>query len=159
VLRKTDSSNGTDGGPKIGEAWHDFRQEGESLWKSRFPEEVLKRWAGSMTSHAAAGQLQQRPTAREGGLFKREWFSNPVKFAPDFSPALSAVNCSWAWSSDFWCPQPVSPRRPGVCRQIITSRAASGARQGDRWFSITRPQGGLWLQSMVEDVPTILPLL
>ncbi len=27
-----------------------------------------------MTSHVAAGQLQQRPTARESGLFKREWF-------------------------------------------------------------------------------------
>ena len=83
VPRKTDSSKGTDGGPKIGNPWHDFRQEGESLWKSRFPKEVLKRWAGSMTSHAAAGQLQQRPTAREGGLFKREWFTNPVKFAPE----------------------------------------------------------------------------
>jgi predicted phage terminase large subunit-like protein len=83
VPRKTDSSKGADGGPKIGDPWHDFRQEGESLWKSRFPKEVLKRWAFSMTSHAAAGQLQQRPTAREGGLFKREWFTNPVKFAPE----------------------------------------------------------------------------
>jgi hypothetical protein len=36
-----------------------------------------------MTSHAAAGQLQQRPTAREGGLFKREWFANPVKYVPE----------------------------------------------------------------------------
>jgi hypothetical protein len=68
VSRRTDSSKGADGGPKIGEPWHDFR---------------LERWAGSMTSHAAAGQLQQRPTAREGGLFKREWFANPVKFVPE----------------------------------------------------------------------------
>jgi predicted phage terminase large subunit-like protein len=83
VPRRTDSSNGTDGGPKIGEAWRDFRQEGNSLWKIRFPDHVLQRWASSMTSHAAAGQLQQRPTAREGGLFKREWFANPVKFAPE----------------------------------------------------------------------------
>jgi phage terminase large subunit-like protein len=30
----------------------------------------------------AAGQLQQRPTAREGGLFKRAWFDNPVKLVP-----------------------------------------------------------------------------
>jgi hypothetical protein len=37
----------------------------------------------SQTSHAAAGQLQQRPTAREGGWFKREWFTNPVKFVPE----------------------------------------------------------------------------
>jgi hypothetical protein len=45
VPRRTDSSNGTDRGPKIGEAWFDFRQEGDSLWKSRFPEQVLQRWA------------------------------------------------------------------------------------------------------------------
>jgi predicted phage terminase large subunit-like protein len=83
IGRKTDSSNGTDGGPKVSEPWRDFRREGESLWRNRFPEEVLKRWAGSMTSHAAAGQLQQRPTAREGGLFKRHWFANPVKYVPD----------------------------------------------------------------------------
>lgn len=82
VPRKTDASNGTDGGPKIGEAWRDFRREGEPLWKSRFPKDVLKHWAQSMTSHAAAGQLQQRPTAREGGLFKRAWFANPAKFLP-----------------------------------------------------------------------------
>jgi predicted phage terminase large subunit-like protein len=33
----------------------------------------------------------QRPTAREGGLFKREWFAHPVKFAP---PELELVR---AW--------------------------------------------------------------
>jgi predicted phage terminase large subunit-like protein len=82
VPRKTDSSNGTDGGPKIGETWHDFRKEGDALWPSRFPKDMLTRWASSMTSHAAAGQLQQRPTAREGGLFKRAWFNNPVKLVP-----------------------------------------------------------------------------
>jgi predicted phage terminase large subunit-like protein len=79
VPRKTDSSNGTDGGPKIGEPWQDFRQEGEPLWRSRFPKPVLDNWIRSMTSHAVAGQLQQRPTARDGGLFKREWFASPVK--------------------------------------------------------------------------------
>lgn len=46
-----------------------------------------------MTSHAAAGQLQQRPTAREGGLFKRHWFANPVKYVPD---GLHLVR-SWIW--------------------------------------------------------------
>jgi hypothetical protein len=33
-----------------------------------------------MSSHMAAGQLQQRPSARDGGLFKRMWFANPAKF-------------------------------------------------------------------------------
>jgi hypothetical protein len=80
VPRKTDSSNGTDGGPKIGEPWLDFRQEGEPLWQNRYPKDVLqKQWISAMTSHAVAGQLQQRPTAREGGLFKREWFGIRLK--------------------------------------------------------------------------------
>ena len=83
VPRKSDTSHGTDGGPAIGEAWYDFRKEGDPLWKNRFPKDTLKTWTGSMTSHAAAGQLQQRPTAREGGLFKRQWFANPAKRAPD----------------------------------------------------------------------------
>ena len=84
VPRRTDSSNGTDGGPKLQEPWDDFREEGEPLWHSRFGKEELKNWASRMTSHAAAGQLQQRPTAREGGLFKRRWFANPVKsISPD----------------------------------------------------------------------------
>jgi predicted phage terminase large subunit-like protein len=80
VPRKTDSTNGIDGSPKIGEPWYDFRREGEPLWHGRFPTPILKTWTASMTSHAVAGQLQQRPTAREGGLFKRDWFANPVKW-------------------------------------------------------------------------------
>ena len=83
VPRRTDSSNGTDGGPKAGEIWHDCRAEGDPLWPARIPKDALARMAGSMTSHAAAGQFQQRPTAREGGLFKRAWFDNPVKIIPD----------------------------------------------------------------------------
>jgi predicted phage terminase large subunit-like protein len=85
VPRKTDSSFGHDGGPQLGEIWHDFRHEGDSLWPERFPKPVLEAWAKRMSSHAAAGQLQQRPTAREGGLIKRDWFANPVKAPPDRS--------------------------------------------------------------------------
>jgi len=68
-----------------GEVWADPRQEGEPLWPQKFPTEALQRIAKDkgLSSHMAAGQLQQRPTAREGGLFKYEWFSNPVKFAPE----------------------------------------------------------------------------
>jgi predicted phage terminase large subunit-like protein len=65
--------------------WSDPRKEGEALWPEKFPVEALQRMAKNqlMSSHMAAGQLQQRPTAREGGLFKRVWFDNPVKFVPE----------------------------------------------------------------------------
>jgi predicted phage terminase large subunit-like protein len=60
-----------------GEIWTDPRQEGEVLWPERFPREALNRIAKdeSMSSHVAVGQLQQRPTAAEGGMFKRNLFS------------------------------------------------------------------------------------
>jgi predicted phage terminase large subunit-like protein len=93
VHRQTDSSYGTESGPKIGEPWYDFRQEGEPLWQNRFPKTVLEQqWVRVMTSHAVSGQLQQRPTAREGGLFKREWFASRVKFVNE-----SMVQICRAW--------------------------------------------------------------
>ena len=70
------------GGPAAGEIWEDKRAEGEPLWPDRFPAEVLHERQKSMTSHTVAGQYQQRPTAREGGLFKREWFANPIGHEP-----------------------------------------------------------------------------
>jgi predicted phage terminase large subunit-like protein len=67
------------------QVWTDPRQEGEALWPERFSREALQRVAKDelLSSHMAAGQLQQRPTAREGGLFKRDWFANPVKYEPE----------------------------------------------------------------------------
>ena len=83
VIRKTDSSDGADVGPRLGEFWEDRRTEGDVLWPERFPKSVVEPAIKRMSAHAAAGQYQQRPTAREGGLFKRLWFDNPVKFADE----------------------------------------------------------------------------
>lgn len=46
----------------------------ELLFPARFPERVVAELERSMGSYASAGQLQQRPAPREGGLFKRHWF-------------------------------------------------------------------------------------
>jgi predicted phage terminase large subunit-like protein len=67
-----------------GQVWTDPRKDGEPLWPERISLEALHRMGKSeaLSTHMAAGQLQQRPTAREGGLFKRHWFDNPVKIVP-----------------------------------------------------------------------------
>lgn len=48
--------------------------DGELLWDERFPEEAVSRMEATLSSrggsYAVAGQLQQRPVSREGGLFK-----------------------------------------------------------------------------------------
>ena len=49
--------------------------EGELLDPIRFPKDVTRALQSDMGSHAYAGQYQQRPSAREGGMFKRHWFT------------------------------------------------------------------------------------
>ena len=71
--------NDDDVKPKTEFRWPaDLREvEGELLWPARFPKDYidndlkpsLRSWGGS---YAEAGQLQQRPSPRGGGMFKKE---------------------------------------------------------------------------------------
>ncbi len=49
-------------------------EEGELLSPVRFPPNAIKELYKVHTAFSYAGQYQQRPTAREGSMFKREWF-------------------------------------------------------------------------------------
>ncbi|MFB9952041.1 phage terminase large subunit [Rhizobium puerariae] len=51
-------------------------QDGELLFPERFPRDEVERLKKSKGSYAWAGQYQQRPAPRDGGMFKREWFSD-----------------------------------------------------------------------------------
>jgi len=46
---------------------------GQLLWPERIDEDSVKELEGKLGSYGTAGQLQQRPAPREGGLFKRAW--------------------------------------------------------------------------------------
>jgi predicted phage terminase large subunit-like protein len=77
----------------------DPRSEGELLWPTHRDEKASSAFAKRLTSHKAAGQLQQRPTSREGEMFLRKWwqFFNPAYLAEDFHllPKFSSVAISW----------------------------------------------------------------
>jgi len=49
-------------------------EEGELLFPDRFPERVVARDERVMGPYAAAGQLQQSPVPRGGGIIQREWW-------------------------------------------------------------------------------------
>lgn len=49
--------------------------DGELLDLGRFPRETVDGLRRDMGSYAFAGQYQQRPAPREGGMFKRRWFT------------------------------------------------------------------------------------
>lgn len=57
------------------------KKAGELLFPARFSADVVKRDKDVMGSFATAGQFQQRPVPREGGMFKQHWF-NPVQAIP-----------------------------------------------------------------------------
>jgi len=58
------------------------RQPGAALWPARFDETDLKRIRTVLGSQSFTALYQQRPTALEGGLFRRAWF--------DIVPAVPA---------------------------------------------------------------------
>lgn len=55
--------------------WKDPRLiPGELLWPERFSAQAVDRLASQMGSWRAAGQLEQRPVPRGGGIIKTEWW-------------------------------------------------------------------------------------
>lgn len=63
--------------------WKDPRTEaGELLWDERFGEREVAMLEGQLGPWGAAGQLQQRPEPKGGGIIKRDWWQlwdNSVK--------------------------------------------------------------------------------
>lgn len=49
-------------------------RDGELLFPERFPPDWIKQQKSTVGAYAWAGQYQQRPAPREGGMFKRAWF-------------------------------------------------------------------------------------
>ena len=65
--------------------WEDPRTEaGELLWPERFGEPEVEELEAKMGPWTAAGQLQQRPEPKGGGVIKREWWQlwEREKFPP-----------------------------------------------------------------------------
>jgi predicted phage terminase large subunit-like protein len=59
-------------------------EEGELLFPDRFPEAVVSRDELAMGPYAVAGQFQQSPSPRGGGVIRREWI--PAWNKPTYPP-------------------------------------------------------------------------
>ena len=67
-------------------------KEGELLWPERFGEKELSILERSLGSYAAAGQLQQRPSPKGGGILKASWW---VPWESQDMPEVEYVLQSW----------------------------------------------------------------
>lgn len=65
-------------------------EDGQLLWPAHIPEEELARLQSGMTRYAIAGQFQQRPAPRSGGMFDREH----LQIVPD-APARGETVRGW----------------------------------------------------------------
>lgn len=74
-------------------------REGELLFPERFPAKEVARLKTIKGSYAWAGQYQQRPTAREGGLFKRAWFAGKIIDRATLPPGLTARARAWDFAA------------------------------------------------------------
>lgn len=91
--------------------------EGELLFPERFPREAVERDKKAMGSYAVAGQFQQRPSPRDGGLFKRSWFG-VVGAAP--------VNCRWVRAWDLAASEAKQGSAPAYTAGLKMGRSPDG---------------------------------
>lgn len=70
--------------------------EGELLWPNRIGREQLDKMKFRLGSYGTAGQLQQRPAPKGGGLFKRNWY--PTIKRKDLPPFFH-YHISWDTAS------------------------------------------------------------
>lgn len=78
------------------------KEEGELLWPERFTRKALDKLKVSLGSFGVAGQLQQRPAAREGSILKRDHWQF-YKTLPELDEMIISVDCTFKdkLSSDF----------------------------------------------------------
>lgn len=67
-------------------------KDGELLWPTRFGHEALGRIKSKLGSYGAAGQLQQRPAPRGGGILQYDWW---LPWEKDDEPPFEYILQSW----------------------------------------------------------------
>jgi predicted phage terminase large subunit-like protein len=123
--------------------------EGELLTPEQFPESVVKGIETNLGSYGTAGQEQQRPAPREGGMFKRHWFE-----IVDAAPANANRVRFWDLAAsqdtgDYTCGTRMSKTPEGVyyiedvrreqlsslgVEQLVKNTASSDGRQVRIWM-------------------------
>jgi predicted phage terminase large subunit-like protein len=99
--------------------WRDPRTyDGELLDPRRFPPEAVTELKG-MGSFAWAGQYQQRPTAREGGMFKRAWWAGQI--IPRSAVPRTGLTYVRAW--DFAATRETPGKSPDWTVGLLMARA------------------------------------
>ncbi len=67
--------------------------EGECMWPERFPPETLDALKETLGPYSVAGQLNQAPAPRGGGIIRRDWWQPwRSKTFPDFGTVVASLD-------------------------------------------------------------------
>lgn len=95
----------------------DDTSDGALFFPERFPEAQVVQLERTLGAYATAGQLQQRPAPRDGGLFKPSWFKS-VEVMPQVTRTVRA------W--DLAATAKTTTNNPDWTAGVIMSRAKDG---------------------------------
>lgn len=70
------------------------RIEGEALWESRWPREILLARKAEMFSGAFSAEYQGEPVPAEGSLIKREWLRYEDNFPTEYDRTVIAIDAA-----------------------------------------------------------------
>lgn len=133
--------------------WTDPRKEqGELLWPERFGDREVDLLERTLGPYAAAGQLQQRPEPKGGGIIKREWWQLWERSEwPRFDYIIAALDTAYTTKEEN---DPSAMTIWGVFRggsqTAIANRVAS--KDGEMSSVITRSfeEGGMPKLMLIE---------
>ncbi len=80
--------------------WRDWRKvDGELAWPTRFPADVVRDLKKDLGTYAAAGQLQQDPAPRSGGMFKAHFWRYydlpPMTMVKSMDETIASWDCTF----------------------------------------------------------------
>lgn len=101
------------------------KEEGQLLWPARLGETEIETLETALGSYGAAGQLQQRPAPRAGGMFQRGWFKPiPLASVPatvtrkvrgwDFAATVERAGADPDWTAGVLAGKDTAPAAKGT---------------------------------------------
>lgn len=110
----------------------DPRKEGEPLCPKRFSDEYLKEQQTVLGAYGIAGQFQQRPAPRDGGMFKQEWVQLVDATPKDVVATVRYFDCAASTSdtADYTAGVRMSLDRNGIVwvEHVMRGRWTPGER-------------------------------
>lgn len=118
-------------------------EDGELLDPVRFPRKVVDDLKKGLGSYAYAGQYQQRPAPREGGLFKRAWLPIVDALPNDLEKSCRAWDIgATKGGGDPTAGVKVARGRDGVFYVVDVVRGQEGPAEVERTILATATQDG-----------------